>query len=151
MASVSPVYRFELEGASPSNNAIREMHYMTYRKVRREWQAQVIHALAEAGRMRAAPVTPAILVVERFSAGQLDWDNAYGGLKPLLDCLVQPSARNPDGLGLIVDDNPKAMPFPPIVRQLDAKRGAGKTVLSIYEYSPAHLPRLVSQLYGGQE
>lgn len=151
MALVAPVYRFELEGASPSNNAIRDMHYMAYKKVRREWQAQVLYALAEIGHKRAAPISPAILVIDRFSAGQLDWDNAYGGLKPLLDCLVQPSARNPDGLGLIADDNPKAMPFPPIVRQLEAKRGAGKTLLSIYEYNPAHLPLLVSELYGVQE
>lgn len=151
MACPVPVYRLELDGATPSNNVIREMHFMTYRKMRRVWQAQVIQRLADLGRMRAAPVTPAILVVDRYSAGELDWDNAYGGLKPLLDCLVKPSARNPDGLGLIEDDNPRAMPFPPIVRQLKSKRGGGKTVLSVYQYSPEALPALVGSLFGAQE
>ncbi|KWT86107.1 hypothetical protein APY03_3811 [Variovorax sp. WDL1] len=51
----------------------------------------------------------------------------------MLDCLVAPSDKNPDGLGLILDDNPKAMPFPPFVRQLPAKRGAGRTLVQIYE------------------
>jgi hypothetical protein len=62
----------------------------------------------------------------------LDWDNAYGGLKPLLDCLVAQIARNPDGLGLIQDDSPKFMPEAPRVFQLPAKRGSGFAVVRIY-------------------
>lgn len=82
--------------------------------------------------MPAAPVTKSALEIERYCAGSLDWDNAYGGLKPLLDCLVAPSARNPDGLGLIQDDSPKFMPEAPRVFQLSAKRGAGYAVVRIY-------------------
>ena len=53
-------------------------------------------------------------------------------LKALLNCLVAPSARNPDGLGLIEDDSPKFMPEAPRVFQLPAKRGAGYSVVRIF-------------------
>ena len=43
------------------------------------------------------------------------------------------SARNPDGLGLIVDDNPMAMPVAPELWQVKAKRGAGYTECFVYE------------------
>ena len=84
------------------------------------------------GKAPAAPIARSALEIERYCAGSLDWDNAYGGLKPLLDCLVVPSARNPDGLGLIEDDSPKCMPEAPRVFQLSAKRGAGYAVVRIY-------------------
>ena len=35
-----------------------------------------------------------------------DWDALYGGVKPLLDCLVVCTKRNPHGLGFIRDDSP---------------------------------------------
>lgn len=64
-----------------------------------------------------------------------DTDGLYGGLKPLLDCLVQQSTRNPLGLGLILDDNPD------VVLQLEAvpektKRGEGFTRIRIYSPDP---------------
>ena len=86
------------------------------------------------GKLPEEPVQRAFLVITRECAGGgLDWDNAYGGLKPMLDCLVAPSSKNPDGLGLIVDDNPRNMPFPPFVRQKTAKPGKGRTTLQIFE------------------
>lgn len=56
--------------------------------------------------MPAPPVGRSALEIERYCAGSLDWDNPYGGLKPLLDYLVAHSAGNPDGRGLIQDDSP---------------------------------------------
>jgi len=80
------------------------------------------------------PLARCYLQIERHCAGAgLDWDNAYGGLKPLLDCLVAPSARNPDGLGVIRDDSPAFMPYPPALTQHAAKKGAGKTIVRIYD------------------
>lgn len=71
--------------------------------------------------------------IKRYSAGgSLDWDNAFGELKPLLDCLLQAGARNTDGLGLIQDDNPKAMPLPPALTQHSAKPGHVRTVVRVY-------------------
>lgn len=126
-----PVYELLLP-VTPSNNLIKEMHYQEYRSLRREWRNAVLAALG--AKKPAAPLQCACLFVERrCSGGGLDWDNAYGGLKPLLDCLVMPTARNPDGLGLIVDDNPKNMPVPPLVSQQNASPGKGSTLVKIFD------------------
>lgn len=125
------VYDLELPMETPSNNVIKGMHFQEYKKLRHGWHLLVLKALN--GERPLEPLALSFLEVERACAGGgLDWDNAYGGLKPLLDCLVSPSARNPDGLGLIADDNPKAMPLPPFVRQVGAKPGSGTTRLKIY-------------------
>lgn len=125
------IYTLELPGETPSNNEIKGMHFHVYKKTRKGWQDKVLAALG--GKLPDKPLENAYLEVDRHCAGGgLDWDNAYGGLKPLLDCLVAQSKRNPDGLGLITDDNPRAMPEPPYLRQLPAKRGQGRTVVRIY-------------------
>lgn len=128
----SPRLKFEVPIETPSNNVIKGMHFHVYKNLRRQWKKLVSEALE--GSESYKPISKAFLVIERHCAGGgLDWDNAYGGLKPLLDCLVVPSARNPDGLGIILDDNPRHMPIPPYVMQHQAKPGLGKTVVYIYE------------------
>ena len=124
------IYELHLPVATPSNNAIKGMHFHAYKKLRNGWRASVLAAIE--GKVPMAPIARSALEIERYCAGSLDWDNAYGGLKPLLDCLVVPSARNPDGLGLITDDGPKFMPEAPRVFQLPAKRGAGYAIVRIY-------------------
>ena len=119
-----------LDTPSPSNNVIRAMHFHAYRKFRNDTAASVVAALGS-HEPRAIPLS-ALFIVRR-SAGSLDWDNAIGGLKPLLDCLVQASDRNPDGLGIIEDDRPRCMPFPPMMQQLPAKRGQGSTQIFVFE------------------
>lgn len=122
----------ELPAATPSNNAIKDMHFRVYKELRQGWQLRVWAALN--GRRPAKPLEKVFLAIERSCAsGGLDWDNAYGGLKPMLDCLVMPSARNPSGLGLILDDSPKAMPYPPFLQQHTCRLGADKTVVRIYD------------------
>lgn len=125
-------YQLEIPVETPSNNVIKGMHFHAYKNLRRQWRLLMSKALA--GVEARAPLERAFLVVRRECAGGgLDWDNAYGGLKPMLDCLVAPSARNPDGMGLIQDDNPKNMPHPPYVQQCSAKPGHGRTTVFIYE------------------
>lgn len=84
------------------------------------------------GELYAAPLLCSAMEVAQYCAGRLDWDNAYGGLKPLKDCLVARSARNHDGLGLIQDDSPKFIPAAPHMTQVADKRGAGCIVVRIY-------------------
>jgi len=125
-------YELKFDEASPSNNVLKNMHFHAYKHLRRMWRNRVLVALN--GKRPQAPIERAFLVVTRECAGSgLDWDNVYGGLKPILDCLVSPSMRNPDGLGLIVDDALQHMPFPPFVRQLPAKPGKGRTTVQVYE------------------
>ena len=130
--SVNLRYQLELPLETPSNNVIKGMHFLAYRQLRKSWQLLVRSALQE--KPVFAPLERSLLVISRECSGPgLDWDNAYGGLKPLLDCLVAPSRRNPDGLGLVLDDNLKAMPLAPLVFQAPAKPGAGRTLIDIYE------------------
>jgi hypothetical protein len=120
-----------LDEATPSNNVIKDLHFQAYKKLRQAYAAKVLAALG--GRSPAAHVEVAGIFIARHSVGSLDWDNAYGGLKPLLDCLVAPSARNPSGLGILLDDKPANMPEPPYVRQLKAKRGEGYTEVFVFD------------------
>ena len=124
-------YTLLLPAATSSNNTIKGMHYRAYQKTRQGWRLMVLAALK--GVRPAAPIQRSRLVIVRHSAGFLDWDNALGGLKPLLDCLVSASTRNPDGLGLVTNDDPSAMPFAPLMRQEKCKRGQGHTECFIYE------------------
>jgi hypothetical protein len=136
MHSLPLILTLDLPEATPSNNVIKGQHYHVYAKTRATWKGLVAGALQKETKDLPAMVERCFISIERHSAGGgLDWDNAYGGLKPLLDCLVAASPRNPDGLGLIRDDNPRAMPLAPALRQLLAKRGAGRTVVRIYDAS----------------
>jgi hypothetical protein len=125
-------YTLILPVETPSNNVIKGLHFHVYKHLRREWRLLVKSALR--GQAVGEPLQHSFLRITRECAGcGLDWDNAYGGLKPLLDCLVAPSDRNPDGLGLIFDDSPRSMPFPPYVLQLSARKGEGRTIVEIFE------------------
>lgn len=125
------VYELRLSDATPSNNELKNMHFRVYKKLREDWRSIVAAALDH--KLPTEPIDRAALEIERYCAGGgLDWDNAYGGLKPMLDCLVTASTRNPDGLGLIQDDSPKFMPEAPKLKQMPAKKGAGYTVVRIY-------------------
>jgi hypothetical protein len=106
------------------------MHFHAYKKLRNGWRANVLAAIG--CKVPAVKIARSELEIERYCAGSLDWDNAYGGLKPLQDCLATPCARNPDGRGLIADDSPKFMPEAPRVFQLPAKRAEGSTVVRIF-------------------
>jgi hypothetical protein len=124
-------YSFELPEETPSNNVVKNLHWMAYRRMRQLWRVRVL-SRGLAGTRPEAPLEQAALVVVRRCSGQLDWDNAYGGLKPVLDTLVVRSKRNPDGLGLVVDDSPRHMPYPPLVLQRPASPGAGSTHVAIF-------------------
>lgn len=115
---------------TPSNNEIKEMHHFVYKSLRQKWKKLLWVAAGGRGR---TPIGKSWIVIERYCAGGLDWDNVYGGLKPVLDCLVVPTKRNPDGLSFVENDNPQSMPFPPLVVQRPAPRGEGKTIIHIYE------------------
>lgn len=129
------IYTLELSEATPSNNIIKGMHFFVYKKLRQQWKVKVLRSLVDQGIDHTAvePIEKAFLSVYRFATSSgLDWDNAYGGLKPLFDCLVCPSDKNPDGLGLIKDDSPKYVPLPPFVQQMKAKRDNSATIVQIY-------------------
>lgn len=121
------------------------MHYLAYRKLRQSWRTAVWAALN--GKLPKTPMTPAFLVVHRYCPSEgLDWDNAYGGLKVMQDCLVSASPRNPDGLGLILDDSPKHMPAPPLLIQHKCRKGEARTECLVMPYHEV-TPELITALW----
>lgn len=125
-------YALSLPSETPSNNAIKNMHFHVYKKERETWLKLVSAAISE----KQPTIENSGLVVIRYCAGGgLDWDNAYGGLKPMLDCLVAQTAKNPSGLGLIRDDNCRLMPEPPYIRQESARKNHGFTEVFIFDVS----------------
>lgn len=125
-------YRLVIPAASPSNNVLRGLHFQAYRKVRKAWQEEINVALN--GRLPKVPLHKSFLRIQRACEGSgLDWDNILGGLKPLIDCLVVPSKRNPDGLGLIENDDLAHMPYQPYVTQVTAPSKKPSTTIEIFE------------------
>lgn len=124
-------YSFRIPRRTPSNNEIKGMHWASYRALRKLFAQEVFVA---AGRPSLPPLQKALLVIQRGSAGRgLDWDNAYGGLKPLLDCLVVASSRNPDGLGFIENDAPACLLAAPLLLQKSVPLGADFTRVLILD------------------
>ena len=97
---------FTLRSLTPTINELRKMHFGEYKRVREALAWTVRAALNDNGYFAQYPMKRALVTIERHSVGLPDEDNATGGVKPLVDCLVQPSASHPNGLGVIFDDNP---------------------------------------------
>ena len=119
---------FRIDKPTPLSNKWLRTHYHEKKKIMQEFMWLVKAAC----RIPETPIDSCVIEVDRYSAGDPDWDGLYGGLKPLLDVLVVPTKRNPCGLGIIVDDNTK------IVKDLrakpyKAKRKEGYTVVRIIE------------------
>lgn len=141
-------YHFNIPMATPSNNQVKEMPFKAYMALRTRLAWEVLRAIGN--RKPAKPIDQAFLVVRRYGVGSLDWSNCTGGLKPLEDVLVLPrmardprmatkrkgGESNPNGLGLIYDDDRAHMPIHPWVEQLPAKRGEAFTEVMIYELAP---------------
>jgi hypothetical protein len=98
------------------------------RKLQREWATEIVFNHSPIA--VALPIVKSRVTIERHSAGVLDVDNLYGGVKPLLDVLkpMDPK-RNPFGLGIILDDKPDNLEL--IVRQVKSTRAAACTVVTI--------------------
>lgn len=148
-------YQFVIPMQTPSNNEIKEMNFWAYKALRKRIAFEALKAIG--GKRPDKPIDKAFLVVRRYCVGSLDWSNCSGGIKPLEDALVLPRAlrdpgvakkrrgeSNPDGLGLIYDDDRVHMPLHPWVEQLPAKRGEGRTEVFIYELSAD--PKSVEQM-----
>lgn len=122
--------RFEIPEPTILLNRWQRMHHRerTRHAKRMAWVLRA--ALGCGGRKAFAQCH---IEIERHCNPPLpDWDGLYGGLKPLLDCLVVPSQRNPHGLGIIEDDNPSCV-LSLVARPMPAPPKEGKTVVTIRE------------------
>lgn len=89
---------------TPTLNQWQRMHWAARRNLTKRFSWLLLQA--NRGTRPATLITSCSVSVVRYSPSVLpDLDNLYGGLKPLLDCLVQCSRLHPFGLGYVVDDN----------------------------------------------
>jgi hypothetical protein len=86
----------------PSLNVQKRMHWAAYAKLRRQWAWLLV---ANGARNQGEPIPFAHITVSRNSPRLLDHDNLAGAFKPLIDVLRPVSKSNPNGLGLIEDDD----------------------------------------------
>jgi hypothetical protein len=91
---------------TPLLNQWQRWHFRKRTRECQEWAWLVKAAMNGARLERPPPLKRCRIHVDRFSTQAPDWDNLYGGLKPVLDALVVMTKRNPHGIGLIEDDNP---------------------------------------------
>jgi len=119
--------------ASPTLNQIKGLHHQAYKRLRDGWAWKIKAALMKM-RYHAPVIEFCFIDVERWSyhssAKKPDWDGLYGGLKPVLDCLVVVSKSSPSGLGVIRDDDPYHIMSLTAEPYLAAK-GENKTVITI--------------------
>ena len=118
------------------------MHFAAYKRLRESY-AWLLHQ-ALAGQRPPQLAQAAIVYVRRRGELGLDWDNLYGGLKPLQDCLVAPSKRSPTGLHIIEDDSPRHMPFAPFVFQGRAEAGEGSTEVFVFDLGKVAVQNVAS-------
>lgn len=120
---------FEIPEATPTLNVWQRMHFRAKRRLMERYRMLILETL---GRHRPRqPIERCVVRIERYSPKLPDWDNLYGGLKPVGDVLVVQSERNPLGLGLILDDSPKVI-IELIAKPMPCKQREQKTVVSIF-------------------
>jgi hypothetical protein len=92
-----------IDDIPPSANVQRRMHWAAYAKLRRDWAWQIAATIAK--RPFAEPLPFARITFTRHAPRSLDADNLAGAFKPALDVLRPATKSNPNGLGLIEDDD----------------------------------------------
>ena len=118
---------FEIDEPTPLLNKWQRWHW-GQRKKYSERLSKLIRSVVRPPR---EPIEECVIVIERHSSGLPDWDGLYGGMKPLLDCMVRKTDKNPHGLGIIEDDNPHVVKMLQCVPK-KAKQKQGKTNVRIY-------------------
>jgi len=81
-----------------SPNYIRGKHWRVRHRESKLWNEEVYYAVHQARVHRDAPYQKAKVVIERRSRGELDKDNLYACVKPVIDALRYAH--------VLVDDSP---------------------------------------------
>ena len=118
MAQIS----FTLPKPTPSNNVLKGQHYFAYKKLREEF----VDMVKEVVPVPEKPITRCEIFITRYGSTPMDWDNVYGGFKPLLDALIIG--------GIISDDNP-AVVTKLEAAQVKCKRKDAQTRVVIFDTS----------------
>lgn len=89
----------EIAEATPSLNYFIYNHWSHYARLKKHWTKMIWVARCQAQAGGVEPIVQARVVIERYGPHPLDTDNAYGGVKCVVDSLRS--------LRLIADDDPE--------------------------------------------
>ena len=118
-------WTLRLDDASPSQNVLDRMPWIDRWQLKREWLYRI---RAAKGFLDIPKATgPRRLMVERHGRGTLDTSNLIGGLKGIIDNLVQ--------LGLFTDDHPDHLHLE-LPSQHPLKKGEHPHTILIIEHIP---------------
>ena len=106
--------------------------------LRMHWADRTKHARALSQEIAALipndpyrkPFRRAAVLIRRMSIKLPDYDNAVGGAKLICDCLLKRSPTHPNGLGLLVDDDPEHMALTVECERV-ATRAEQRTIVTI--------------------
>ena len=127
----SLVWGVRLSQPTPSSGALERLTASQRAALRRQWRDLL---LAQAPPPPEKAFAKVGLVIVRKASRLVNWDNAFGGLKPLMDCLVIRKLQHPDGLGYLFDDHPgSGMPHPPALAQQLVSKADESTLLFLFD------------------
>lgn len=121
---------FRLEGNLPLANVWMRWHWAKRGRYMRNLSWQIFAAMESGPPLPLEPIPRCRIAVVRGSSGVPDPDGLVASVKPLLDCLVNATTRNPHGLGIIEDDGPEHIVELRATHE-PAKRGQGYTEVYI--------------------
>jgi len=113
---------FILPRPTPSNNVLKNQHYFAYKKMREDF----VDLVREVVPTPKTPITRCEIFITRYGSTLMDWDNLYGGFKPLLDALI---------INLIIADDNPAVVTRLEAAQVKCKRSETQTRVVIHDNS----------------
>ena len=101
-------FGFTIHKLTSTLNEWQRMHWANRSKHVKSWSHDIAAVTAHL-LTGAKPLERARVTITRHGLKEPDTDGLYGGIKPLVDCLLPRSDRHPHGLGFVVDDSPQHM------------------------------------------
>lgn len=98
---------FTMPTPTPLLNGTLRMHYRQRMRIQKSTAWEILAATA--GVPPTEPFQWARVTVERMSVGRPGWQGVAGGANLLLNCLVRCTPGNPQGLGIIHNDEPSSI------------------------------------------
>jgi hypothetical protein len=104
----------DIPESTPSLNVTQRLHWVKRHQLREKWQWLVKAGQLDARVYPKEPLSKARITIERWGPRAIDFDNAVGGGKLLVDCLVRG--------GFLVDDTPECVGQPQYFQHIGPRR-----------------------------
>jgi len=125
---------------TPSSNQWVWKHWSAYRDIKKDWlkrlHAASVHHCGLG--LFGKSIENASLTIERFGLRELDEDNLKGGVKPVIDSLIQ--------LGFLANDTPDVIQHMDVYQTIVDTRAAQGTRITLIEQAGSMKPMRANSL-----